>query len=326
VEENKAKFEKAWGVTGLPTAPGLTLLEMFNAAINGKVKALYIMGENPVISDPNQHHVIEALESLELLVVQDIFLTETAKYAHVVFPACAFLEKTGTATNTERRVQPMHQVLSPPGEAKDDWWVVMQLANRMGAKWSYDQPKDIFEEIRSVTPSYAGISYQRIEEELLQWPCPTQDHPGTQFLHKEKFSRGLGLLTPLEYTVPAEEVDAEYPMILTTGRLLDHFHTGTMSRHSRVLNENVPEGFIELNPNDAQSHNVLDGEVVSISSRRGSVRVKAKVTERTKPNVVFFPWHFFEAAANALTNDALDPVCKIPEYKVCSCRIEKVYP
>jgi predicted molibdopterin-dependent oxidoreductase YjgC len=161
---------------------------------------------------------------------------------------------------------------------------------------------------------------------LLQWPCPTEEHPGTQFLHREKFSRGLGVLTPIEYTPPAEETDAEYPLIMTTGRLLDHFHTGTMSRNSKVLNENVPEGFIELNPNDAQNYNIQDGEVVSVSSRRGSIRVKTKVTEKTKPNVVFFPWHFFEAAANKLTIDALDPVCKIPEYKVCSCKIEKVYP
>lgn len=220
----------------------------------------------------------------------------------------------------------MRQVLSPPGQAKDDWRVIMGLANRMGAQWGYDEPKDIFKEIRKVTPSYAGITYKRIEDELLQWPCPNEDHPGTQFLHKDKFTRGLGLLTPLEYTVPAEEPDAEYPMILTTGRLLDHFHTGTMSRNSRILAENVPTAFIELNTNDARNHDVQDGELVSISSRRGSVRVKAKVTDRTKPNVVFFPWHFFEAAANTLTNDALDPVCKIPEYKVCSCRIEKIQP
>lgn len=325
-DDNKAKFEKAWGASNLSTKPGLTLMEMFNHAIAGDFKALWIMGENPVISDPNQHHVIEALTSLEFLVVQDIFLTETAQLAHVVLPACAFLEKNGTVSNTERRVQLMNKVLSPPGKAKDDWWIITEVAKRMGAAWNYKKPKDIFAEIRKVTPSYAGITYDRIKKELLQWPCPTEDHPGTQFLHKDKFSRGLGVLTPVEYTPPAEETDPEYPLIMTTGRLLDHFHTGTMTRNSRILDENVPEGFIELNPNDAQNYNVQDGEVVSISSRRGSVRIKAKVTERTKPNVVFFPWHFFEAAANVLTIDALDPVCKIPEYKVCSCKIEKVYP
>lgn len=325
-EENKAKFEKAWGVSNLSTAPGLTLMEMFNHALSGDFRALWIMGENPVISDPNQHHVIEALQSLDFLVVQDIFLTETAQLADVVLPTCAFLEKKGTVSNTERRVQMMNKVLSPPGEAKDDWWIVMEVAKRMGADWNYGTPEDIFDEIRRVTPSYGGITYERIKSELIQWPCPTEGHPGTQFLHRDKFARGLGLLTAIDYTPPAEATDTEFPLVLTTGRILDHFHTGTMSRNSKVLHENVPEGFIELHPNDARNYNIEDGEVVSVSSRRGSIRVKAQITERTKPNVVFFPWHFFEAAANALTIDALDPLCKIPEYKVCSCQIEKVYP
>ncbi len=325
-EDNKAKFEKAWGASNLSTKPGLTLMEMFNHAISGDFKALWIMGENPVISDPNQHHVIEALKSLEFFVVQDIFLTETAQLAHVVFPACAFLEKNGTVSNTERRVQLMNKVLSPPGKAKDDWWIITEVAKRMGAAWNYKKPKDIFAEIRKVTPSYAGITYDRIKKELLQWPCPTEDHPGTQFLHKDKFSRGMGVLTPVEYTPPAEETDPEYPLIMTTGRLLDHFHTGTMTRNSRILDENVPEGFIELSPNDAQNYNIQNDEVVSVSSRRGSIRIKAKVTGKTKPNVVFLPFHFFEAAAKVLTIDALDPVWKIPEYKVCSCKIEKGYP
>ena len=325
-EDNKAKFEAAWDASGLSTKPGLTLLEMFNQAIAGNVKAMYTMGENPVGSDPNQHHIIEALEALEFFVAQDIFLTETAKYADVVFPACAFLEKEGSVSNTERRVQLMHKVLQPQGEVKDDWWIITQLANRMGAKWQYTKPEDIFEEIRKVTPSYAGITYDRAEWNLVQWPCPNIDHPGTQYLHKEKFSRGLGLFTPIDYTPPAEGTDFEYPMILTTGRILDHFHTGTMTRNSKVLDENVPEGYIELNPNDAENLNIIDKELVSVSSRRGSIRIKAKVTEKVKPNTVFIPFHFFEACANVLTIDALDPVCKIPEYKVCSCRIEKIQP
>jgi len=324
-EDNKTKFEKFWGVTGLSTKPGLTIVEMFNAAIEGKLKAVYLMGENPVMSDPNQHHVIEAIESLEFFVVQDIFLTETAQYADVVFPACAFIEKEGTASNTERRVQPMHRVLLPPGEAKDDWWIITQLANRMGAKWNYTKPEDIFEEIRKVTPSYAGITYERIEKELIQWPCPTVEHPGTQFLHKNTFSRGLGLFTAIDYTPPAEETDPEYPVILTTGRILEHFHTGTMTRNSKILDEIVPEGFIEINPNDAENYNITDGEIISVSSRRGSIRIKARVTKKVKPNVVFIPFHFYEAAANKLTIDALDPTCKIPEYKVCACKIEKIY-
>lgn len=326
LDENKAKFEAAWGSAILSNKPGLTLVEMFNQALAGKVRALYVMGENPVLSDPNQHHVIEALQSLELFIVQDIFLTETAKYAHVVLPSCGFLEKEGTASNTERRVQPMHRVLPPWGQSKDDWWIILQLARRMGAEWSYGKAEDIFEEIRKVTPSYAGITYTRIEKELLQWPCPTTEHKGTQFLHKDKFSRGKGVMTPIEYTPPAEGTDPDYPMILTTGRILEHFHTGTMSRRSRILDELVPEGFVEVNPYDAQNNDLQDGELISVSSRRGSIRIKARVTEKTKPGVVFIPFHFYEAAANVLTIDALDPVAKIPEYKVCSCKMEKIYP
>ena len=323
-EDNKNKFETAWGAKGLPMKPGLTLVEMMNAAHAGDVKAIYIMGENPVMSDPNQQHVIESLQKLDLLVVQDIFLTETAQYAHVVLPSCAFIEKEGTTTNTERRVQPMHRVLKAKGSAKDDWWIIMQIARRMGANWDYEEPKDIFEEITKVTPSYAGISYKRIENELIQWPCPTKDHPGTQLLHRENFSRGKGLFTAIEYTPPFEETDREYPVILTTGRILEHFHSGTMTRNSKVLDETVREGFVEMNPNDASNFNISDGELVSVSTRRGSIRIKAKVAKRSKPNVVFIPFHFYESCANRLTVDCLDPVCKIPEYKVCSCKIEKI--
>jgi predicted molibdopterin-dependent oxidoreductase YjgC len=200
----------------------------------------------------------------------------------------------------------------------------MQIANRMGANWSYSNAKDIFEEVRTVTPSYAGITYERLEKELIQWPCPTTEHPGTQFLHKDKFSRGLGLLSAIEYTPPAEEVDPEYPVILTTGRLLEHFHTGTMSRNSNILDAIVSEGYVEINPNDASDFNIKDGELVAVSTRRGSIRIKAKVSDRPMANVVFIPFHFAEAAANKLTIDALDPTCKIPEFKVCACKIEKV--
>ncbi len=325
-EDNKAKFKNAWKTSfDLSTKPGLTIVESLNAAIEGSVKALYVMGENPVLSDPNQHHVIEALEKLDFVVVQDIVLTETAMYADVVLPSCAFLEKEGTVSNTERRVQLMHKVLEPVGEAKDDWWIIMQIANRMGASWNYSNPKEIFEEVRTVTPSYAGITYERLEKELIQWPCPTEGHPGTQFLHKEKFSRGLGLLSAIEYTPPAEVVDPEYPVILTTGRILEHFHTATMSRNSRILTEIINEAYVEIHPNDANNYNIEEGETISISTRRGSVRIKAKITNRPKPNVVFIPFHFVEAAANKLTIDALDPTCKIPEYKVCACKIEKIY-
>ena len=323
-EAMKEKFEKAWNTTGLSLKPGFTIVESLNAAIAGDVKALYVFGENPVMSDPNQHHVIEALEALDFLVVQDIVLTETAQYADVVLPGFSFLEKEGTASNTERRVQKMNRVVAPVGDNREDWWIIMQLANRMGHPWKYDKAEDIFEEIRQVTPSYAGITYERIEKELIQWPCPTEEHPGTQFLHRDKFSRGLGLLSAIEYTAPAEEVDPEYPIILTTGRLLEHFHTGTMSRNSRILDAIVPEGYVEVNPNDAQNLNVADGELVAVSTRRGSIRIKVKVSNRPKANVVFIPFHFYEACANKLTIDALDPGCKIPEFKVCACKVEKI--
>ncbi len=324
-EENKEKFKKAWLPSfDLSVKPGLTIVESLNAAIEGSVRALYVFGENPVMSDPNQHHVIEALEKLDFLVVQDIVMTETAQYADVVLPGCAFLEKEGTVSNTERRVQVMHRVVKPAGDSRDDWWILSEIANRMGASWNYAKAEDIFDEIRTVTPSYAGMTYARLEKELIQWPCPTEGHPGTQFLHKDKFSRGLGLMTAIEYTPPAEEVDPEYPVILTTGRILEHFHTGTMSRNSRILDELVNEGFVEIHPNDASNYNVKDGEIVAVSTRRGSIRVKAKVTERPKPNVAFIPFHFAEAAANKLTIDALDPTCKIPEFKVCACKIEKI--
>jgi formate dehydrogenase major subunit len=324
-EDNKAKFAKAWDVAfELSMKPGLTIVESLNGAIAGSVKALYVLGENPVMSDPNQHHVIKALEKLEFVVVQDIVMTETAHYADVVLPGCAFLEKEGTVSNTERRVQLMHRVTEPVGDFKNDWWILAQLANKMGAKWNYNSAEDIFAEIRKVTPSYAGITYQRIEKELIQWPCPNETHPGTQYLHRDKFSRGLGLMSAIEYTEPAEPVDPEYPVILTTGRLLEHFHTGTMTRNSRILTEIINEGYVELNPNDASNYNIKNGEIVSVSTRRGSIRLKAKISDRPKPNVAFIPFHFAEAAANKLTIDALDPTCKIPEYKVCACKIEKV--
>jgi formate dehydrogenase alpha subunit len=325
-DENKEKFQKAWKTSlELSTTPGLTIVESLNAAIEGSVKALYIMGENPVVSDPNQHHVLEALEALDFLVVQDIVLTETAQYADVVLPGFSFLEKEGTVTNTERRIQLMNRVIDPVGNNREDWWIITELANRMGAQWKYDKAEDIFTELRTVTPSYGGVTYERLRNnELLQWPCPSEDHGGTQYLHKGKFARGKGVLTPIDYSAPAEEVDPEYPVILTTGRVLEHFHTGTMSRNSRVLDELVPEGFVEMNQNDANNHNLNNGETVAVSTRRGSIRLKVKITDRPKSNVVFIPFHFYEMCANKLTIDALDPGCKIPEYKVCACKIEKV--
>jgi len=323
-EEIKTKFQDAWKPSvELSMKPGLTIVESLNEVTEGRIRALYVMGENPAMSDPNQHHVIEAMEKVDFLVVQDIVMTETAQYADVVFPATAFLEKEGTITNTERRVQLMHKVVEPAGESKDDWRIITDVANAMGAKWNYNSSQEIYDEMRTLTPSYAGLSYERIEKEALHWPCPALDHAGTPTLHIGKFTRGLGLFTGIDYTVPAEETDSEYPVILTTGRMLEHFHTGTMSRNSRILHETVPEAFVEISPDDAVKFGIEDDETVTVSTRRGAIDIKARITPMPKNNVVFIPFHFAEAAANKLTIDALDPTCKMPELKVCACRIEK---
>lgn len=323
-EVARSKFEKAWGVT-LPAKNGLTLTEIINTAHEGKIKALLVIGENPMMSDPDLHHVEEALEKLDLLVVQDIFLTETAKYADVVLPGASFAEKDGTFTNTERRVQRVRKAIEPPGKARADWEIICDLSTRLGYPMSYNSPEEIFEEIRRLTPSYAGIIYQRIEKSGIPWPCPDENHPGTPILHVGKFARGRGVFHAIEYKEAAELPDEEYPLILTTGRMLFHYHTGTMSRRCTGLNTHKPECEVEINRKTAERLNIADGEKVKVSTRRGSVEVKAKVTDAIDENVIFMTFHFWEAAANWLTNaDSLDPVAKIPEYKVCAARIDKI--
>lgn len=317
------KFEKAWGVEKLSQKPGLTVAEMLNAAGRGDIKMLYIMGENPMVSDPDLNHVKHALENTEFLVVQDIFLTETAELADVVLPAAAFAEKDGTFSNTERRVQRVRKAIDAPGLAKPDWMILMELMNRLGYNKKYDSPSEIFDEIASVTPSYAGIDYQRIEDKGIQWPCPDKEHPGTPYLHKGKFSRGKGLFTGIEYKEPAELPDDEYPMILTTGRVLYQYHTRTMTGKVEGLNQKAPESYVEINPVIADKLGIKDGDKVKVTSRRGTIIVKAKVSEMVEESVVFIPFHFAEGAANILTNPALDPKCKIPEFKVCAVNLEK---
>jgi predicted molibdopterin-dependent oxidoreductase YjgC len=296
---------------------------MLQAAKEGKVKGMYIMGENPALSDPDVTHVVEALESLDFLVVQDIFLSETAKLADVVLPAVSFAEKDGTFTNTERRIQRVRKAIEPIGKAKPDWQIITELAIKMGYPMAYESLKQIMEEIARLTPIYGGISYERLENDGLQWPCLNQGHPGTKFLHKDQFTRGRGKFTHVEYIAPAELPDNEYPFTLTTGRILYHFHTGTMTRRARGLNEICPEGFVEINPDDAEKLQVLDGSMVKVASRRGMVTTRAKVTEMVPLGTVFMPFHFSEAAANVLTNPALDPVAKIPELKVCAVKVER---
>jgi len=285
---------------------------------------MYIMGENPMLSDPNIHHVDEGLKKLEFLVVQDIFLTETAELADVVLPACCFAEKDGTFTNTGRRVQLLHKAVVPPGESKQDWEIICELGKRMGYEMIYTSPKEIMEEIVSLTPSYGGMYYDRLEGEGLQWPCLDIEHPGTPVLHEKTFVRGKGLFTGIEYRPPVELPDKDYPFTLTTGRVLYHFHTGTMSRHSKPLDAIVPEGFVEINPADAERLKIENNDWVMVSSRRGEVKIKAMVTETGYEGLVFIPFHFKEASANLLTISALDPVAKIPELKVCAVKVEKI--
>jgi formate dehydrogenase alpha subunit len=320
----REKFETAWGC-GLSPSPGLTLVEILEAAYQRKIKALYLIGENPVLSDPDSQHVREALSRLEFFVVQDIFPTETAEYAHVVLPGASFAEKDGTFTNTERRVQRVRKAIEPISDSKPDWWIICQVAQRLGAKgFSYSHPLEIMEEIRNLTPSYGGISYQRLADGGLQWPCPNDDHPGTPILHTNSFVRGKGRFIPLKYIPPGEMPDENYPLILTTGRSLYHFHTGTMTRKVAGLNIIEPEGVVEISPKDASQLGIAQDDKVKVSSRRGAVVVKAKVTEALSSGVVFMTFHFAESAANILTNPKLDPVSKIPELKVSAVKVEKI--
>ncbi|MBA7605289.1 putative formate dehydrogenase [subsurface metagenome] len=319
----KEKFETAWGCPLSPT-PGLTLTEMFEAAYQKQVKALYIVGENPMLSDPNANHIREALDRLEFLVVQDIFLTETARLADVVLPAATFAETDGTFTNTERRIQRVRKAVAPAGDSRTDWWITCQIAQRMGSKgFDFSHPAEIMDEIASLTPSYGGISYKRLEEGGLQWPCPTEEHPGTPILHTTQFTRGKGKFIPLEYKPPMELPDDDYPLILTTERSLYHFHTGTMTRKVNGLNILRGGELVQINPKDASALGISDGDEVKVTSRRGQVVAKAKVTEVSPVGVIAMTFHFAESPTNQLTNPALDPVAKIPELKVCAVRVEK---
>lgn len=318
------KFEQAWGVN-LNPRPGLTLTEIFTNAIENKIKAIYLMGENPVVSDPEIKHIEASLKQLEFLVVQDIFLTETAKLAHVILPATTFAEKDGTFTNTERRVQRVRKAIEPVGQSRPDWSILCTIAQKMGGKgFDFNNAAEILDEAAKLTPSYGGINFNRLETCGLQWPCPTHDHPGTPILHMSRFVCGLGKFNPLEYRPPAELPDSEYPFMLTTGRSLYHFHTGTMTRKITGLNTIEPHGVIEINPLDASTLQISDGDKVKVISRRGEIITTANITKRIPQRLLYMNFHFAESAANILTNCALDPVAKIPELKVCAVRIEGV--
>jgi formate dehydrogenase alpha subunit len=336
----REKFEQAWGLSSsLPARPGLTVTELMNGALSGTIKALYIVGENPLLSDPNLNHVQEAVEALDFLVVQDIFLNETAEHADVVLPGVSFAEKEGTYTNTERRVQRVREAVPAHGEARRDLAIICDMGRRLTGSdgthsrsgrvhhitdWNYEDAASVWDEIAAVTPSMAGISYARLERVGLQWPCPTPDHPGTSILHQGKFSRGLGRFHRVEFKEPIENPDPEYPFVLNTGRMLQHWHGGTLSRHSVGLDALVPEGDIQINPDDGRRFGIATGDIVRLVSRRGAVTGRARLTSRVPSGMIFMTFHFAETPANVLTGDAVDPVAKIPEYKVSAVRLERV--
>lgn len=323
-EETRQKYERHWGVDNLPSTPGLTVTGSINRAYEGSLKGLFIMGENPMVSDPNINHVRKALKKLDFLVVQDIFLTETAQLADVILPACSFAEKDGTFTNTERRITRIRKAIPPLYECKPDWQILCELASKAGYPVHYDSPEEIMKEITSLTPIYGGISYPKIDNDGIQWPCLSETHPGTKILHKDKFTKGIGSFMPVDYKPSDEVTNEEYNLILTTGRIYWHFHTRTMTSRTQVLEREVPEAYVEINIKDAEDRQIKNNQKVTVETKRGKIALEAVVSDNIKRGVIFIPFHFATQAANELTNDALDPQAEIPEYKVCAAKISKV--
>ena len=315
-------FEKTWGVEKLSRTTGLTIPDMIDGAYDGSVKAIYIMGEDPVMTDPDANHVRKALNNLDFLVVQEIFMSETAKLADVILPGACYAEKNGTFTNSERRVQRVRKAVDAPGEAKADWKILTEVCQRMGGKgYDYQTAEDIFEEIRLTTPSYRGITYDRIDKVGLQWPCPTVEHPGTKFLHKGVFPIGKGKMIPAEYELPAELVSDEYPILLTTGRMLYHYNVMTVN--SGALKGIIPHERAEMNPVDAERLGLDEDSFIRVTSRRGSILTRINITERVKPGMMFMSLHFKESPVNELTNAAFDPITNTAEYKISAVKVEK---
>jgi len=336
IEEVRKKFEAAWGATS-SLKIGMTVTEMIPAIAEGKVRALYILGEDPVMSDPDTAHIRHCLESCDFILLQEIFPSETSPYADILLPGVSFTEKTGTVTNTERRVQMVRQAITPLGEARPDWQITAELARRILAigerkvspaplaSWEYTDTDQIMKEIGLLTSSYAGVSHARLENgERLQWPVRNLEHAGTPILHTAQFARGRGKFTGIEHIPPAEMPDDEYPMVLSTGRVLYHWHGGEMTRRAQGLAEIYDRAYIEVNPEDAERLDLNGHHRVRLQSRRGVIEAEAWITDRVPPGMVFANFHFPEASANELTIAALDPVAKIPEYKVCAVRVQKV--
>jgi len=319
------KMEKAWGVSGLSNIPGYRMPTMLRKALDGGTRILYCVGDNTVQSEPNMSHTIEEIKALEFFVVCDIFPNLTTQYAHVIFPDYSWGEEEGTFTNTERRVQRVRRALTPPPGCRPNWWVLQELGKRLGVDLGFTSSHVIFEDMRKTATSYAGISWDRIEERGLQWPCPTLEHPGTGILHQDgHFSRGKGLFSRVDWTPPAEIPDKEYPLVLSTGRRLWHYHTATQTRNSPGLEDMFPEELLEIHPQDASNLGIKSGDIVMAKSRRGQIVLKAWVTGRSAPGLCWTSFHFKEACANMITNDAFDPITETAEYKVCAIRVEKV--
>jgi formate dehydrogenase major subunit/formate dehydrogenase alpha subunit len=334
-EESQRKFESAWG-TKLDNKVGLTTTEMVPGILEDKIHALYILGEDPVMSDPDSSHIKHCLEKIDFLILQELFPSETSRYADVLLPGVTFAEKEGTFTNTERRVQKINKVIDPVGEGKPDWEIITGLAKRLlkgknlaenapYASWNYINARSIMDEINALTPSYAGITYDRLQSgEGLQWPCPSIEHPGTPILHINKFARGVGRFTPIDHISPAELPNDEYPWVMSTGRVLYHWHGGQMTRRSKGLMQIYDSALIEVNPDDAINLGLNGKNWVRISSRRGSIQAEALVTDRVPPGMIYANFHFPEASANELTQAVLDPVAKIPEYKITAVKIVSI--
>jgi formate dehydrogenase (coenzyme F420) alpha subunit len=316
-------FKAGWNAGNLPSGPGLTSTEMTDAAVEGKLKAMYIIGEDPVICEANTHKTKQALENLDFLVVQEIFMTATARMADVVLPAAAWAEKDGSYTSMERRVQWIDLAVPPIGEAKEGMWIICQIAQRLGLDFNYSEAVEVLNEINRLVPAYGGMTKERISKVGgLRWPCLDEKHPGTDILHIERFSTldGKAKIATVENRPPAEATSSEYPILLTTGRIVLHYNSGSMTRRSPSLLEREPELYIEINPEDASHLNIAHGDIVVVKTRRGDAIAKARVTDKVKPGVAFMPFHW--SGTNLITSDALDPVAKIPEYKMAACRIE----
>jgi predicted molibdopterin-dependent oxidoreductase YjgC len=318
------RFSMAWD-KDISSKPGLTGTRMVESAEAGNLRGLYVMGENPLMSHPDLNHVRKVYNELDFLVVQDMFMTETAELADVILPAASFAEKDGTYTNTARRIQRIRKAMEPVGDSLPDWKILCMLSERMGYRMDYSSPAEIMDEIANMVHTYSGISYDRLEEGGLQWPCVQGDHSrGTGFLHESGFTRGVGRFHAVDYIPPDEVADQDFPYILNTGRILQHFHSGTMTRRSQVLESLAPECLIEVNPVDARKLGLWEWDEIEVESRRGKIRARISVSERSPKGSIFIPFHYAEAAANVLTNSALDPESKIPEFKVCAVRIWKV--